>query len=71
MNIWPQTHLAQDPAEWLGDAHPLVQQLGTADGLASLHVLAESLRARPVASLPARRRGSGRWEIVDGPGGRR
>ena len=55
MNIWPQTHLAQDPAEWLGDAHPLVQQLGTADGLASLHVLAESLRARPVASLPALR----------------
>jgi urease accessory protein UreF len=55
MNFWPQPQLAQEPAEWLGDAHPLAQQLGTADGLASLHALAESLRTRPVASLPALR----------------
>ena len=55
MNTWPQPQLAQDPAEWLGDAHPLVQQLGTADGLASLHALADSLLARPVAGLPALR----------------
>ena len=55
MNMWPQPQLAQDPAEWLGDAHPLVEQLGSADGLASLHALAESLRTRPVASLPALR----------------
>ena len=55
MNMWPQPQLAQDPAEWLGDAHPLVAQLGSADGLASLDALAESLRARPVASLPALR----------------
>ena len=55
MNFWPQPQLDQDPAEWLGDAHPLVQQLGTADGLASLHALAESLRTRPVTSLPALR----------------
>ena len=53
--MWPQPQLTQDPAEWLGDAHPLVQQLGTADGLTSLHALADSLRARPVASLPALR----------------
>jgi hypothetical protein len=32
MNMWPQPQLAQDPAEWLGDAHPLVEQLGSADG---------------------------------------
>jgi urease accessory protein UreF len=55
MNMWPQPQLAHDPAEWLGDAHPLVEQLGSADGLASLHALAESLRARPVTSLPALR----------------
>jgi len=55
MNMWPQPQLAQDPAEWLGDAHPLVQQLGTADGLASLHALADSLQARPVITLPALR----------------
>jgi urease accessory protein UreF len=43
--------LTQDPAEWLGDAHPLVSQLGTADGLASLHALAGSLIAKPITSL--------------------
>ncbi len=55
MNMWPQPQLAQDPAEWLGDAHPLVEQLGSADGLASLHALADSLRAQPVTSLSALR----------------
>ena len=55
MIIWPQPKLTEDPAEWLGDAHPLVQQLGTADGLTSLHALADSLLTRPVAGLPALR----------------
>ena len=55
MSMWPQPELTHDPAEWLGDAHPLVEQLGSADGLASLHGLAESLQARPVANLPALR----------------
>lgn len=55
MSTWPQPQLTHDPAEWLGDAHPLVEQLGTADGLASLHALADSLAARPVTSLPALR----------------
>lgn len=55
MNLWLQPQLAHDPAEWLGDAHPLVEQLGSADGLASLHALAESLRARSIESLPALR----------------
>jgi len=55
MNPWAKPELTTDPAEWLGDAHPLVEQLGSADGLASLHALADSLAARPVASLPALR----------------
>lgn len=55
MNPLAKPALTQDPAEWLGDAHPLVAQLGTADGLASLHALAESLTARPVTSLAALR----------------
>ncbi len=55
MSTWPQPQLTHDPAEWLGDAHPLVEQLGTADGLASLHALADSLATRPVTSLPALR----------------
>ena len=55
MWLQPQPQLTHDPAEWLGDAHPLVEQLGSADGLASLHGLAESLRSRPVTSRPALR----------------
>jgi urease accessory protein UreF len=55
MNMWPQPQLGHDPAEWLGDAHPLVEQLGSADGLASLHELADSLRSQPVTSLAALR----------------
>jgi len=49
--MWPQPQLTQDPAEWLGDIHPLVEQLGSADGLASLHEVAHALLARPVSSL--------------------
>ncbi len=47
--------LSQDAAEWLGDAHPLVEQLGSADGLVSLHALADSLAVRPLTSLAALR----------------
>jgi urease accessory protein UreF len=55
MNMGPKPQLGHDAAEWLGDAHPLVQQLGSADGLTSLHALADSLRSQPVASLAALR----------------
>lgn len=51
MNPLAKPALTTDPAEWLGDAHPLVAQLGTADGLASLHALADSLATQPVNSL--------------------
>jgi len=30
MNPWSKPDLAQDAAEWLGEAHPLVEQLGLA-----------------------------------------
>jgi urease accessory protein UreF len=54
MNSWAtRPELAQDAAEWLGEAHPLVEQLGSADGLVSLHALAGSLTSRPVDTLPA------------------
>jgi urease accessory protein UreF len=55
MNPLVKPSLTQDPAEWLGDAHPLVAQLGTADGLASLHDLAAALAIRPVTNLAALR----------------
>jgi urease accessory protein UreF len=55
MNPLAKPALTTDPAEWLGDAHPLVEQLGSADGLASLQTLADSLVARPVTSLASLR----------------
>jgi len=55
MNPLAKPTLTTDPAEWLGDAHPLVAQLGTADGLVSLHALAESLVAHPITDVRALR----------------
>ena len=44
-----QTQLAlSDAAEWLGDWHPLAEQLGSADGLMSLGAVSAVLRLRPV-----------------------
>ncbi|HMP84329.1 MAG TPA: urease accessory UreF family protein [Verrucomicrobiota bacterium] len=60
MNPWTKPELAHDPAEWLGDAHPLIQQLGSVDGLASLDALAQSLVSRPVNSAAAL------WEFLCG-----
>jgi urease accessory protein UreF len=52
--MWPQQQwIVGDAAEWLGDVHPLVEQLGAADGLAELHSLSQSLQSRPVADFPA------------------
>src|SRR5438309_1543646 len=56
-----QTQLAlNDAAEWLGDWHPLAEQLGSADGLVPLGSVSELLRLSPVldpASLRAFLRG--------------
>ncbi len=37
-----------EPAEWLGDWHPLVDQLGSANGLVALAEVTALVRARPV-----------------------
>jgi len=37
-----------DPAEWLGDWHPLAEQLGSAEGLVTLGSVSALLRLRPV-----------------------
>ena len=55
MNPWTKPELTQEPADWLGDAHPLVAQLGLAEGLVSLHALAGALTARPLTNLAALR----------------
>ena len=57
MNMPPQPQLAlSDAAEWLGDWHPLAEQLGSADGLVALGSISASLRLRPVQDLPSLRR---------------
>ena len=51
-----QTQLAlSDAAEWLGDWHPLAEQLGSADGLVTLGSVSASLRLVPVHDLPSLR----------------
>jgi urease accessory protein UreF len=40
-----------DAAEWLGDWHPLAEQLGSADGLLTLGSVSALLRLRPVQDL--------------------
>jgi urease accessory protein UreF len=45
-----------DAAEWLGDWHPLAEQLGSADGLVSLASASSLLRLQPVSDLPSLRR---------------
>jgi len=47
---------AIEPAEWLGDCHPLVEQLGSANGLATLGEVSSCLRISPVQDLPSLRR---------------
>jgi len=51
-----KTQLAlSDPAEWLGDWHPLAEQLGSADGLVTLGSVSALLRLRPVRDLASLR----------------
>ncbi len=45
----PQSQLASgEAARWLGDWHPLAEQLGSADGLVALRSLSASLRTPPI-----------------------
>ncbi len=51
-----QTQLAlSDAAEWLGDWHPLAEQLGSVDGLVTLGSVSASLRLVPVHDVPSLR----------------
>jgi urease accessory protein UreF len=51
-----QTQVALvDPVEWLGNWHPLAEQLGSADGLLEIGAVAEHLSAAPVSDLPSLR----------------
>jgi urease accessory protein UreF len=51
-----QTQVAlNDAAEWLGDWHPLAEQLGSADGLVTLGSVSSLLRIKPVRDIPSLR----------------
>ena len=55
-NMWQQFQPELgEPADWLGDWHPLVEQLGSANGLAALSELTASVRVSPVQDLPSLR----------------
>jgi urease accessory protein UreF len=57
MHTWNQLKTAQgEPAEWLGDWHPLADQLGSANGLAALGDIAASLRIPHVHNFSSLRR---------------
>jgi urease accessory protein UreF len=52
-----ETQLAlSDAAEWLGDWHPLAEQLGSADGLVELGAISAHLRLRPVHDVSSLKR---------------
>jgi urease accessory protein UreF len=44
-----------EPADWLGDWHPLAEQLGSANGLIALGEASASVQAAPVRDLPSLR----------------
>jgi urease accessory protein UreF len=49
MEMFEQKQLAlSDPAEWLGDWHPLAEQLGSADGLLELSSISRLLQIKPI-----------------------
>jgi urease accessory protein UreF len=54
--MWQQLQLARgEPAEWLGDWHPLVEQLGSTNGLVALSEVSASMQTPLVHDLPSLR----------------
>src|ERR1019366_4856381 len=54
--MWQQLQpVLGEPADWLGDWHPLVEQLGSANGLAALGDVSASVKVGPVHDLPSLR----------------
>jgi urease accessory protein UreF len=52
-----ETQLAlSDATEWLGEWHPLAEQLGSADGLVELGSVSALLKLRPVRDVPSLKR---------------
>jgi urease accessory protein UreF len=55
--MWKQMQkVLGEPNEWLGDWHPLAEQLGSANGLAALSDVSSFLQAQPVRDVESLRR---------------
>ena len=55
--MWQQFQTAPgEPADWLGDWHPLAEQLGSANGLVALGEISASMSVPLVQDLPSLRR---------------
>src|SRR5882724_5158181 len=52
-----------DAAEWLGDWHPLAEQLGSADGLVELGSVSSQLKLPPVRNVPSLRKFLGQYQL--------
>jgi urease accessory protein UreF len=60
--VKPTQVALDDAAEWLGDWHPLTQQLGSADGLVELGSASFGLRLGPVRDVRSLERFLGRYQ---------
>jgi urease accessory protein UreF len=52
-----------DATEWLGDWHPLAEQLGSADGLVELGSVSSLLQLPPVNNVPSLRKFLGQYQL--------
>lgn len=52
-----------DATEWLGDWHPLAEQLGSADGLVELGSVSSLLQLPPVHNVPSLRKFLGQYQV--------
>src|SRR5215470_6638306 len=52
-----------DATEWLGDWHPLAEQLGSADGLIELGSVSSLLQLPPVHNIPSLRKFLGQYQL--------
>lgn len=52
-----------DATDWLGDWHPLAEQLGSADGLVELGSVSSLLRLPPVHNIPSLHKFLGQYQL--------
>jgi urease accessory protein UreF len=57
MKMWNESQIANsEPADWLGNWHPLAEQLGSTNGMAALKEVSQSMQVAIVDDFPSLRR---------------